>query len=236
MQKSFLILAVAFTICININAQHKRTKYSSKPVTISILGDSYSTFENYVVPDTNELWYFKGQNKKNDLKKVEETWWHQLIYRMGARLCQNNSYSGSTICCTGYGKADYTKRAFITRMKNLGTPDIILIFGATNDSWCNAPFGEFKYADWNTQDLFSFRPAMAYMLDFITKRYQNTKVYFILNSELKAEINNSVQEICNHYNVPVISLHNIDKQSGHPSIAGMKAISDQVFDFISTNQ
>ena len=50
---------------------------------ISILGDSYSTFEGCVSNDTNEIWYFKPENplhhKNNDVTKVEETWWHQLI-------------------------------------------------------------------------------------------------------------------------------------------------------------
>src|SRR5574344_1656725 len=46
-----------------------------------------------------------------------------------------------------------------TRMNNLGDcPDIIFIFGATNDSWANSPIGDYKYADWTRQDMYSFRP------------------------------------------------------------------------------
>lgn len=51
-------------------------------------------------------------------------------------------------------------------------------------------------------------------------------------SELKDDINMSVDEVCRHYNVPVIKLKNIDKQSGHPSVKGMKSIADQVLQVI----
>ena len=43
-------------------------------------------------------------------------------------LERNNSYSGSTVCHTGYKGADYSDRSFITRMVDLGQPDIILVF------------------------------------------------------------------------------------------------------------
>ena len=48
----------------------------------------------------------------------------------------------------------------------------------------------------------------------LQRRYPKAKVYSILNSELQEEVNES--------------LHDIEKQNGHPSIKGMKAISDQL--------
>ena len=105
---------------------------------------------------------------------------------------------------------------------------MILICGATNDSWANSPIGEYKWADWTAQDLFYFRPAMAKMLADIKKLYPDAKVFFILNDKLKPVINDSVHEICKYYRVPCIDLQNIDKQSGHPSVKGMRQIADQV--------
>lgn len=69
---------------------------------------------------------------------------------------------------------------------------------------------------------------MAKMLDNIRLHYPNAEVYFILNTELKPEINESVDQICGHYGVPVIKLHNIDKANGHPTIKGMKDMASQV--------
>ena len=203
---------------------------------VSILGDSYSTYEDFVTPATNELWYYaKNSAQKTDVKDVRQTWWHQLIKENGWRLAVNNSYSGATISYTGYDGNDYSPRSFNTRMDNLGQPDIIFIFGATNDSWAGSPIGDFKYEDIKKADLYEFRPALAHMLRWMTDRYVNTEIYFILNTELKDEINTSVKTICEHYGVPVITLTEVDKISGHPSVKGMRQIADQVNSFLKSN-
>ncbi|MCQ2257246.1 MAG: SGNH/GDSL hydrolase family protein [Bacteroidaceae bacterium] len=204
--------------------------------SITVFGDSYSTFEGYITPSTNEPWYFVSHRQKdNDVAEVEQTWWHQLIKKNGWKLCMNNSYSGSTVSSSGYRGEDYTPRSFVTRMDNLGNPDIIFIFAGTNDSWVPSPIGEYKYSNWTKEDLKAFRPSLAKMLDYMTKRYMGVDLYYILNSELRDEINSSVYEICGHYNVPVITLTNIEKKAGHPSIAGMKAIAEQVDAFVKEN-
>lgn len=203
---------------------------------VSILGDSYSTYEDFVTPATNELWYYaKNSEQKTDVKNVRQTWWHQLIKENGWRLAVNNSYSGATISYTGYDGNDYSPRSFNTRMDNLGQPDIIFIFGATNDSWAGSPIGDFKYEGIKKADLYEFRPALAHMLRWMTDRYVNTEIYFILNTELKDEINISVKTICEHYGVPVITLTEVDKISGHPSVKGMRQIADQVNRFLKSN-
>lgn len=206
------------------------TAYADKPV-ISILGDSYSTFEGYVEPDTNLVWYYDGDRKggRTDVDSVAQTWWSILTsekapYQLGV----NNSYSGSTISYHGYRNEDYRDRSFVTRMDRLGNPDIILVFGATNDSWAGAPIGEYKYSDWEDADFYTFRPAMARMLDGLQKLYPDARLYFILNSELKPEINESAHEICRHYGVKLIPLRDIDKSHGHPTRKGMEAIATQV--------
>ena len=203
---------------------------------VSILGDSYSTYEDFVTPATNELWYYaKNSDQKTDVKDVRQTWWHQLIKENGWRLAVNNSYSGATISYTGYDGNDYSPRSFNTRMDNLGQPDIIFIFGATNDSWAGSPIGDFKYEDIKKADLYEFRPALAHMLRWMTDRYVNTEIYFILNTELKDEINTSVKTVCEHYGGPVITLTEVDKISGHPSVKGMRQIADQVNSFLKSN-
>lgn len=196
--------------------------------SVSVLGDSYSTFEGYVTPQTNLLWYFERTEDKTDVCRVEQTWWHRLISRHGLRLCVNNSYSGATICNSGYDDNDYSDRSFCTRLTQLGCPDIILVFGGTNDSWAHSPIGDYKYDGWKRADLYTFRPAMAYMLDHLKKHYPNVQLAFILNTELSAEITASCKEICKHYGVQCITLENIDKKSGHPSVKGMQQIEQQV--------
>lgn len=196
---------------------------------ISILGDSYSTYQGYITPATNEMWYFEPWiDERTDVSDVKQTWWWQLIHDNGYKLEQNNSYSGSTICYTGYGGDDYTPRSFITRAPNLGSPDIILVFGGTNDSWANSPLGEMKWEGWTAEDLKAYRPAVCRLGQYLYNLYPNTEIYFLLNSELKPEIGEAMQEVCNRFGFTMIPLHDIGKTSGHPNIAGMKAIAEQV--------
>ena len=201
----------------------------AQKLSVSILGDSYSTYEGYLTPSTNAVWYqVKNAGNKTDVTSVRQTWWHQLISSQGWKLCVNNSNSGSTICHTGYDGNDFSDRSFLTRMDNLGCPDILFVFGATNDSWSGAPIGEFKYDGIAGGDLWTFRPALAYLLAHLQDRYLGTDIYFILNDGLSAEVTSSVKTICEHYGVKCIVLHNIHKISGHPSVKGMKQIADQI--------
>ena len=224
MKKSLILL---FTIHFSLFTASAQTK------SVSILGDSYSTYEDYMTPSTNELWYYaKNGEKKTDVTDVTQTWWHQVIKENGWKLCLNNSYSGATISYSGYDGNDYSARSFNTRMDNLGCPDIIFIFGATNDSWAGSPIGEYKYEGITKADLYQFRPALAHMLKWMKNRYINTEIYFILNTELKESINTSVKTICEHYGIPVIVLSEVDKMSGHPSAKGMRQIADDVNKFV----
>lgn len=218
--KKLKMMLFACLVSLSMSAQgHK---------SVSVLGDSYSTFEGYVTPSTNELWYYAHPGGSTDVNDVSQTWWHRFLKKNGYRLCVNNSYSGATIGYYGYSGNDYSQRSFITRMNNLGCPDILFIFGGTNDSWADAPVGEFKYEDLRRDDLFSFRPAMAYMLKYITDRYLSTDIYFIINDGLRDEITGSIIEVCKHYGVKYIKLHDIDKKNGHPTIKGHAAIASQI--------
>lgn len=217
MKKALLLLFLTLTTMA----------WSQVRPTVSILGDSYSTFEGFI-PEGNEVWYYATPQQRTDVTKVEETWWWQVVKEGGYKLGVNESWSGATICNTGYNGKDYTHESFVTRSTRLGNPDIILICGATNDSWAGVKMGDYQYKDWRRSDLYFFRPAMAKMLDDIRLHYPNAAVYFILNSELRESVNESVAEICKHYGVPLIRLHDIDKQSGHPSVKGMKAFATQV--------
>ncbi|MDR0894651.1 MAG: SGNH/GDSL hydrolase family protein [Prevotellaceae bacterium] len=219
MKKLYLLLIVALCAIPISFAQ------SSK--SVSILGDSYSTFEGYIPPG-NAGWYTTVPYHDTDVTSVTQTWWHRFIKESGYRLCVNNSFGGSTICHTGYNQEDYSDRSFIARMDNLGCPDILFIYGATNDSWANVPLGAYKYAGWTKEELYQFRPAMAYLLSHITERYINVDIYFLLNADLKPEIKEAVNTVCAHYNVPCIELTGLDLKSGHPSVKGMQQIYEQI--------
>ena len=204
------------------------TVASAQTKKVTILGDSYSTFKGEI--PANYAPYYP--NDRNDVTKAEQTWWSLYIKAKGYQLERNDSWSGSTICGIGYGGMDSSRNNFISRVDSLGNPDIIIVFGGTNDAWANSPIGEYKYADWTKDDCKNFRPALACLLDMLQKRYPKAIIYSLLNSELREPINESMREICKHYNIQLIELHDIDKQDGHPSVNGMKAICDQLLEAI----
>ena len=198
MKKTLSLLCLLF-VCVLAGAQTK---------SVSVLGDSYSTFEG-AIPKGNAIWYFKRNNpNQTDVNRVEQTWWSLLIADKGWKLEMNESYSGSTICNTGYNKDDYSDRSFTKR--------------------AHSPIGEYKYDDITTDDLWSFRPAMAKMLAWMKEHYAQSDIYFLLNDGLSADINTSVKTICEHYGVKRIELQQIDKMAGHPSVKGMQQIAKQV--------
>lgn len=215
------ILAISLLLFLTaaLPAQTKR---------VSVLGDSYSTFQGAIPPGYANYY----PDAAIDVRDVSQTWWSLFVNKMGYRLEVNDSWSGSTICNTGYGKMNSASSSFNSRLWKLGNPDIILVFGGTNDSWANSPLGDYKYSDWSKEDCNAFRPALAYMLNSLSTLYPKAEIYTILNTELKEEVNDSFREICGHYEIPLIELHDIDKQNGHPTVKGMQAICDQLAEAI----
>jgi len=206
---------------------------------VFILGDSYSTFEGYI-PEGNDIWYRPVYSEEckdmTDVCKVEQTWWKQVLDQTNSTLVLNNSYSGTTICNTGYEGADCTEISFIGRLDKLDAQgyfsknkiDTFIIFGGTNDSWANSPVGELKYADWTKEDLFQVLPAFCYLLKRVRECVPDARVLCMINTELKEEITENFRIACDKHGVEVIAPDHISKQNGHPNIRGMREIADAV--------
>ena len=194
---------------------------------VSVLGDSYSTFES-MIPEGYDCWYFHN-TEGNDVKSADQTWWHIMAESNGLEIDKLDSWSGSTVSYTGYRGEDYKDRSFNTRVDRLGNPEVIFIFGGTNDDWAKAPIGEYKYGDWKEKDMYSYRPAFAKLLDSLQKKYPEALIINICNTEMGKGVRESMDEICNHYGVANVKLQDIDKQRAHPSQSGMKQIAYQVW-------
>lgn len=199
---------------------------------VSFLGDSYTTYGGFVYPENNRCFY-NGESKDEDTESVKDTWWYQLIESKGYLLEYNNSYSGSTVCNTGYDGGDASGFSFVRRMNNIGRPDILFVMGGTNDSWANSPIGAFQYSGWTAEDLKSFRPAFAYMMEYLLLHNPCAEIYHITNSGLSAEITGSIAEICEKYGIRNIVLPDFEKPYGnHPGKAGQSVIFKTVLSAI----
>lgn len=210
-----------------------RKEESFWEASFSVLGDSYSAFAGYVDPDSNDPWPNYSQI---EVTKPEQMWWYQVADQTGWTMERNNSFSGSLICNMDVANY-YGKHSFIRRMDDLGEPDVIFIFGATNDANHDAPLGDFVYADWTEEQLCMFRPALAYLLDYLQKKYPYAELYLMIDMNLgSGGIDDSIREafidsmhqIATHYQVHSIDLYDIHKQWWHPDSQGQEGIATQV--------
>lgn len=201
-----------------------------------IFGDSYSTFENYV-PDGYAIYYSEQGRPETDVTNVSQTWWHQVVSEAKLNLILNNSWSGSTIGYTGYDNVDCSQSSsFIYRLRKLvkegffdrNQVDTVFVFGGTNDSWANAPLGTIKTKDWERQDLYSVLPAVFCFLKTLKDILPFADIYCLINTELKAEIADSMHQACEMYGITGVTFDHIDKSDGHSTIKGMQDIKTTV--------
>ncbi|MBQ8584942.1 MAG: hypothetical protein IJ452_01495 [Butyricicoccus sp.] len=169
--------------------------------TISILGESISTFENrsngMAAYQTNSTigrnWIFYEENEYPDVS-AEDTWWQQVADQMGMRVLVNNSWSGSHLlkeeCGTPGAYVDRCVQLHDDTGANKGeTPDIIAIFMGTNDQ-TNAPSTMGTESDIEYDELISeteegfvyaepatAMEAYAIILHKIGQRYPEAEVY-----------------------------------------------------------
>lgn len=137
---------------ITIDAEIERLKsyhpnYNGKK--LSILGDSISTFAAESEKTDGKAaegctTNYPGNPVKyssSDVTNVDTTWWGQVLKQFGMVLGINESWAGSTI---GYNpeqtsSGKYTadnclcSAARIGHLGENGTPDLIIVFGGTND-------------------------------------------------------------------------------------------------------
>lgn len=231
----FLALALMLSACVDPVDPTEPTV--SK---FSILGDSYSAYEGYVDPETNDPW---SNYADIGVVSVEQMWWHQVATEMGWAMEKNNSFSGALISnYSGFAAGDYyIRHSFLRRMDNLGNPDLIFILGGTNDVYKDAPFGDYVYADWTEEQLCSFRPALACLFDNVKRLYPNALVYFLLETdpglgditeETRQNLIESSHRIANHYDIECIDL-DIHKSWGHPDAKGQDDIARQVLEVLA---
>lgn len=211
--------------------------------TFSVIGDSYSSFDGYMADSEAATWYpasNHGMDDTNDVENVEQTWWYKFANNYGSRLIENDSWSGSAISYDGYGEGtdDGKATSLVTRRNKLTTPELILVFGGTNDAWVandsgtTATFlGDYVYSGWTETQLEKFRPALAYLLHNLKREHIGAKIVFMLNTGISS-IEPSVDAICEHYGVSVLKLHDIAKAHSHPTEAGMTAIANQLTAFL----
>lgn len=204
--------------------------------SFSIIGDSFSTFTGWI-PSTNATWYSPNMSDGNDVNDVRKTWWYMLSEETGLKLLTNDSWSGATVATASeMGTVDESHRAYVTRFHKyagsgnvLGAkPDIIFVFGGTNDNTKNTEVGTPKYSGWSAADLQKFAPAFAKLLNDVILYNPTARIINITNNSVKTEIKDAQATICSYYGVENVVVSGYSSTTGHPNASGMTTIKNIV--------
>lgn len=228
--------------------------------TISILGDSISTFAGYIpTADGSNLEHLARYPQDNLLTDVNDTWWMQVIHALDAKLGINDSWRGSTVSgaasvTSGVSgeKSSMSNLQCIQNLGSNGTPDVILFYGGTNDLARVSKLGAFDpktapdAVDLTTAKWDNLADAYVQTLLRLRHTYPNAVIVAMLptytasyySNEKLAKANEMLSAVCEHYGVPYVDLRYCgittdDLPDGiHPNATGMDFISHGVLDVL----
>lgn len=155
--------------------------------SLSILGDSISTFAGYI-PSGNATYYPAGT-----VRMVSDTWWYKLYTALGMTLDTNNSWSGSRVTTTD----GETSAGCMTRCQNLGDPDVIIVWMGINDFNNEVPVGTYDGTTALPSGTTTFREAYAVMLNKILTAYKTAEVWVCTLPQCERNASTGFPEINN---------------------------------------
>lgn len=169
--------------------------YSGK--TLSILGDSISTYDGYI-PAGNATYY-----PSETVDAVEKTWWHKLIAALGMRIEVNNSWSGSRVTTTNGEEA----AGCMSRCENLGSnPDVIIVWMGINDFNNEVALGEYDGSRAVPASTTTFREAYAIMLNKILEKYKTSEIWVCTLAPCERNSGSGFPEV-NEAGVPLMAFN-----------------------------
>ncbi len=151
---------------------------SFQGLSLSILGDSLSTYEGWIPNECTNFFPMNGE-----LTDVSETWWMKVLTATGMELCANNSSAGCT--CAGdsleTGEVRYgcsTDRISLLTGSQGKMPDIIIVFMGTNDLLKGVPLGDNDGTGLVKEGkVDNFSDAYTLILDKLASEYPMAQVY-----------------------------------------------------------
>ena len=192
--------------------------------TVSILGDSISTFQGWI-PEGYACFY---PDPDNDIKDVSQTWWMQVIQNTGMRLLVNGSLSASTVCGDSRAEnsgAGCSSNRIVDLMGNTGTvPDVILVYMGINDFFHSIDLGSFSGAAAHRNDhyIWDFTEGYELMLQKLQAVYPTSRIYCMTllesnswegtsvnaNGNTVEDYNSRIRQVAAAHGVSVIDLRN----------------------------
>ncbi len=226
--------------------------------TVSILGDSISTFKEYIPAGYYDFFPENGQ-----VSDVEDTWWKQVIDDKGWTLYVNGSSSGAA--CVGDSTGTDNPQCGCNELRTGGlygpdgeAPDVILVYMGTNDLLQSIPMGDNDGTGQVAEGAVStFADAYTLMLDKLRVKYPSASIYCCTITQIgnygtstpyvefvngegltAADYSARIIQIAENKGLPVIdlyhcgitvdNLHNTSADGVHPTPEGMKYIAEAV--------
>lgn len=138
--------------------------------SLSVIGDSISTFTGYTNPNAPAAYY---PSTTAALRVVDQMYWKALADRNGMSIDVIDAYGGSTVGTIWDTNHNYTPFTDESRLSRLGNPDFIIVEGGINDFGGN-PLGEYPSSDYS--NMYEFRTSYAYLLNELKTRYPYARI------------------------------------------------------------
>lgn len=192
--------------------------------TLSILGDSISTFSGHI-QDGYLTYYPKG-----DVTSPAQTYWQILAAKLGLKIGANCSWSGSCV----HGDSASTTSALagcstrrINDLASGGIPDYIIVYIGINDFNSGTPLGDYTPEDqWVSDGVYNdFTHSYARMLQKIMTTYPKARIIVctLMESSLRdsdgsyptkrsdgttlADFNRAIRALAEAYGLLLADLH-----------------------------
>ena len=258
---------------VELFAQWEENIDDPNKLNVSIMGDSLSTYDGISVV---RPFYPRG-----DVDDPSKTWWSMALDELNLELGTNVSWSGSTVNRIGHysGDTSDTTRCYfkdnnptiksscffsdyrIGALGENGEPDIIIIYGGSNDAnYYLTDIGSFDDTTNNDTTIGAFYT----LISKIKTAYPKAKLFGIVPNRLpRSNVNQLTEErwnefhsafiqIYENHNIPYTDidttiLKNLYGENGeekdpeyfidglHPTYKGMQVIKDKVVELLNTN-
>ena len=209
------------------------TGQPSLPKRLGIFGDSISTFSG-IIPSDHRAYYPAG-----DVDAWTKTYWGLLSSSKywNCAIDKNTSWSGSSVAD---GNAGSVRTPFVDPARyNLFTnPDVIILFGGTNDAITSngIGLGEFNYDGQLDQMVTTkrFRDAYIFLIRKLKQLHPDVRIICIIGTDIFDEYGNSVEAIAKHYCLPYVDFRGDSKvtiySGSHPNANGHAYKAQKIYE------
>lgn len=197
-------------------------KYAGKK--IAIIGDSISTYYN-IVPSWFRYYY---PYAPGDVYDYYQTWWMEVINRLGGSMFMNNSYSGSLVS-DGSSSASTSDGRLAELVINGEKPDVIIIFMGTNDIGSGVTSAKFAT---EYMKMLKKLKALCPNAEIVLCSLPTGVLY---SDPEQSDYLNAIKSCANDYNALLVDLTSVDLTNDlidrvHPNRSGMKLIADKIIE------